>query len=31
MDQGVDLMPFNDIEKQRIKKIVGGFCQEKNP
>ena len=24
-------MPFNDIEKQRIKKIIGGFCQEKIP
>ena len=24
-------MPFNDIEKQRIKKIVGGFCQQKIP
>ena len=24
-------MPFNDIEKQRIKRIVGGFCQERIP
>ena len=24
-------MPFNDIELQRIKKIVGGFCREKIP
>ena len=24
-------MPFNDIELQRIKQIVGGFCQEKIP
>jgi len=24
-------MPFNDIELQRIKKIVGGFCEEKIP
>jgi len=24
-------MPFNDIEKQRIKKIVGGFCRERIP
>ena len=25
------IMPFNDIEKQRIKKIVGGFCRKKIP
>jgi len=24
-------MPFNEIEKQRIKRIVGGFCQERIP
>ena len=24
-------MSFNDIEKQRIKKFVGGFCQERIP
>jgi hypothetical protein len=24
-------MPFNDIELLRIKRIVGGFCQEKIP
>ncbi len=24
-------MPFNDIEKKRIKQIVGGFCQERIP
>ena len=24
-------MPFNDIELQRIKKIVGGFCEERIP
>ena len=24
-------MGFNDIELQRIKKIVGGFCEEKIP
>lgn len=24
-------MPFNDIELQRIKKLVGGFCQERIP
>jgi hypothetical protein len=24
-------MSFNDIEMQRIKKIVGGFCEEKIP
>ena len=24
-------MAFNDIEKQRIKRIVGGFCQERIP
>jgi hypothetical protein len=24
-------MPFNDIELQRINKIVGGFCEEKIP
>ena len=24
-------MPFNDIELQRIKKIVGGFCEENIP
>jgi hypothetical protein len=24
-------MAFNDIERQRIKKLVGGFCQEKIP
>jgi hypothetical protein len=24
-------MPFNDIEMQRIKKLVGGFCQERIP
>lgn len=22
---------FNDIEKQRIKKVIGGFCQERIP
>ena len=24
-------MSFNDIELQRIKKVVGGFCEEKIP
>jgi hypothetical protein len=24
-------MTFNDIELQRIKKIVGGFCEERIP
>jgi hypothetical protein len=24
-------MPFNDIEMLRIKRIVGGFCEEKIP
>jgi hypothetical protein len=24
-------MPFNDIEQQRIRKIVGGFCEERIP
>ena len=24
-------MSFNDIEKQRIKRIVGGFCEERIP
>ena len=24
-------MPFNDIEKKRITKIVGGFCEERIP
>jgi hypothetical protein len=24
-------MPFRDIEKQRIKKLVGGFCHERTP
>ena len=24
-------MTFNDIEKQRIKKLVGGFCHERIP
>jgi hypothetical protein len=24
-------MPFNDIELQRIKKLVGGFCEQQTP
>ena len=24
-------MPFNDIERQRIKDIVGGYCEQKVP
>ena len=24
-------MPFNDVEFQRIKKIIGGFCKERIP
>jgi hypothetical protein len=31
MTHQIDLMAFNDIELQRIKKIVGGFCEEKIP
>ena len=31
VDQGLAFMPFNDIELQRINKIVGGFCEEKIP
>ena len=28
VESRIDLMPFNDIELQRIKKLVGGFCEQ---
>jgi hypothetical protein len=31
MTHRIDLMAFSDIELQRIKKIVGQFCDEKIP